>query len=224
MQVLFVHEFPAAASSAGADWDYPQFESRAVCSVTQLDGTVLDAAAVVLLDEVLFAARGSCLALCRRLDAELRSEAPVLVIGRSGDLDAKLEAFAAGADDYLARPFERAELIARLQALSRRRRLRSLDATLQVADLQFDPRTCEVRRAGRLVPLGPIGRQVLHLLMTESPRVVTRERLERAIWGEAPPKRDLLRSHMSMLRRAIDAPHPVKLLQTVHGTGFRLIG
>ena len=72
--------------------------------------------------------------------------------------------------------------------------------------------------------LGEASIDWLQLLMSESPRVVSRDRLERVIWGERVPERDLLRSHMSLLRKAIDHEHAHKLIQTVHGTGFRLIG
>ena len=224
MQVLLVHEDPVAITAAPGDWGYPEFQVVGAHAAAEIDDGALAAAAAVLLDAAHFSSRSAILAVCRRLNDGLRSAAPIILIDDDSGLQAKLDAFAAGADDYLSRPFERAELIARLKALSRRRCLRAGSGPLQVADLLFDPRTCEVRRAGRLVPLGRIGRQILHLLMSEAPGVVTRQRLERAIWGDSPPQRDLLRSHMSMLRKAIDGGHDAKLLQTVHGTGFRLIG
>lgn len=224
MHILVVEELQRQEHTPGIGMELPEFKVHCLSSGALIDGPLLDATAAVLLDAARFTTYDECVATCRRLSSGLGSEAPVLLIGPSTELPDKLMAFDAGADDYLARPFDRAELIARLRALGRRRRLRPDHVPLQVADLCFDPRTCEVRRAGRVVSLGPIGRQVLHLLLAESPRVVTRERLERAIWGDAPPQKDLLRSHMSMLRKAIDAPHAVKLLQTVHGTGFRLIG
>ncbi len=210
--------------AASGDWGYPEFNVIGAHSEAPLDAGALAAAAAVVLDAAHFSSRGAVLALCRRLDEGLRSEAPILLIGDDPGLQAKLDAFEAGVDDYLARPFERAELIARLKALARRRCRRDGAGPLQVADLRFDPRTCEVRRAGQPVSIGRIGRQILHVLMSEAPGVVTRRRLELAVWGDSPPQRDLLRSHMSMLRKAIDGPHSVKLLQTVHGTGFRLIG
>lgn len=166
-----------------------------------------------------------CLGLCARIRNELQLDTPIIAIGAEDSLSRKLSAFAAGCDDYLVRPFHQDELLARLRSIWRRQqRVSPVPAVLRVADLEHDPGTCETRRAGRDVKLGPISRKLLHLLLRESPRVVTRERLEFEIWGDAAPERDLLRSHISMLRKAVDEPHSAKLIQTVHGTGFRLIG
>ena len=166
-----------------------------------------------------------CVGLCARIRNDLRLDTPIIAIGAEDSLSRKLSAFAAGCDDYLVRPFHQDELLARLRSIWRRQqRTAAAPAVLRVADLEHDPGTCETRRAGSVVKLGPISRKLLHLLMRESPRVVTRERLEFEIWGEAAPERDLLRSHISMLRKAVDEPHAAKLIQTVHGTGFRLVG
>ena len=146
-------------------------------------------------------------------------------VGAGDALQDKLAAFEAGTDDFLARPFDNLELAARLSALLRRTKPRNdIIKLLQVSDLKYNIETCETYRSDRLVKLGPICRKLLELLMREAPRVVTRERLESEIWGNSVPERDLLRSHMSMLRKAIDHDYSVKLIHTVHGTGFRIIG
>jgi DNA-binding response OmpR family regulator len=166
-----------------------------------------------------------CAGFCTVIRGDLQLTTPIVAIGAEESLGRKLSAFAAGCDDYLVRPFHHEELVARLRSIWRRQQQSSpAPAVLRVADLEHDPGTCETRRAGVDVKLGPISRKLLRLLLRESPRVVTRERLEFEIWGEAAPERDLLRSHISMLRKAVDEPHSTKLIQTVHGTGFRLIG
>jgi len=137
-------------------------------------------------------------------------------------LEDKIEGFEAGADDYLVKPFSLAELEVRLKALVRRASMPHTARVLTVADLTFDLDTLEAQRGGEPVKLNPTTRRILMLLMQNSPRVVTRAELERELWGDNPPQGDYLRAHMHALRTAIDKNFPVKLLHTIHGTGYRL--
>ena len=91
-----------------------------------------------------------------------------------------------------------------------------------VEDLRLDLATLEATRAGQAIHLLPAGRKLLEALMRASPAVVTREQLERTLWGDEPPDGDMLRSHVYELRREVDGPFPVKLIQTVPRTGYRL--
>jgi DNA-binding response OmpR family regulator len=123
----------------------------------------------------------------------------------NGELEHKLEGFKVGTDDYLVKPFALSELEARVEALVRRARIGTTGASLlRVADLRYDTQTQEIWRAEQPIHLGRIERKLLELLIRESPRVVSRERLEYEAWGDDPPDGDLLRSHISMLRRAVD--------------------
>jgi DNA-binding response OmpR family regulator len=79
-----------------------------------------------------------------------------------------------------------------------------------------------VTRAGQLIELPPIPLKMLEILMRRSPQVVWRRDLEQAIWGETPPDSDVLRSHMHVLRAAIDRPFERALLRTVRGVGYQL--
>ncbi len=138
-------------------------------------------------------------------------------------LEDKLDGFASGADDYLVKPFALLELEARLQALVRRGHTASvLSRRLQVADLALDLSTRRVTRAGKTLDVAPIPMKILETLMRQSPRLVTRAELERAIWGDAPPDSDALRAHLHQLRQAIDKPFPRALLHTVRGFGYRV--
>jgi DNA-binding response OmpR family regulator len=111
----------------------------------------------------------------------------------------------------------------RLEALIRRaRRGVGGPAVIGVADLRYDALTHEVWRSERRIPLGRIGCKLLELLLRQAPAVVSRDRLEFEIWGDEVPDGDQLRSHISMLRRAVDRPFAVKLIHTVHGTGYRI--
>ena len=112
-------------------------------------------------------------------------------------------------------------LAARIEAVLKRTRAGGR-RLLTVADLAYDLDTLEVSRAGQPVKVGPIGLKLLAVLMQKSPAVATREALESALWGDAPPDSDSLRSHIHTLRQQIDKPFPKPLLHTVHGVGFRL--
>ena len=162
------------------------------------------------------------LELCRRLREEARLAAPVLMLTARDTLADKLAGFDSGADDYLVKPFDLAELEARLRALLRRACGGVQGETLQVDDLSFDTRTLKVARAGSELVLTPIGLKILKVLMQQSPAVVDRRVIERAIWGDLPPDSDALRSHMYNLRKVIDKPFARPLIHTLHSAGFRL--
>jgi DNA-binding response OmpR family regulator len=173
----------------------------------------------IVLDRLLPGLDGA--SLCRRLRAGA-SRVPVLMLTALDSVENRVEGLQAGADDYLVKPFALAELAARLDALHRRANAGAVDRILRVADLAFDLDTVEVRRGGDPITLTPACRKLLEVLMRQTHRVVTREELEHALWGEAAPEADVLRAHMYALRTAIDRGYSVKLLHTVHGTGYRL--
>jgi len=159
--------------------------------------------------------------LCRRLRAQGRTAVPVLMLTARDQLEDKLEGFQSGTDDYLVKPFSVKELEVRLQALIKRG-VPQTAQRLTVGDLHYDPQTLAATRAGRTLELNPMQRKLLELLMSNAHRVVTREELERHIWGDALPDNDVLRTHIYSLRNIIDKPFAQKLLQTIHGTGYRL--
>lgn len=90
------------------------------------------------------------------------------------------------------------------------------------ADLRLDTACLEVTRGGRAIALPPIPLRLLAVLMRAAPRVVGREELERAIWGDAPPDSDALRTHLHALRAAIDKPFGLPLLHTRRGIGWQI--
>ena len=158
----------------------------------------------------------------RKLREEGHSDMPVVMLTARDELPDKLAGFRAGADDYLTKPFDLPELEVRLEALLTRVEGRARRRVLEVEDLRLDLDTLEVTRAGHAIHLFPAGRKLLEALMRASPAVVTREQLERTLWGDEPPDGDMLRSHVYELRREVDGPFPVKLIQTVPRTGYRL--
>ncbi|MDB6009476.1 MAG: Two component Transcriptional regulator, Winged helix family [Gammaproteobacteria bacterium] len=161
------------------------------------------------------------LTLCRRLRDTARRDIPIVMLtARDTEAD-KLSGFDAGADDYVTKPFSLLELQARLKALVRR--ASGSRGVLQVADLTFDLRTLLIRRGSRAIALAPTGMRILEQLMRASPGVVTREQIERTVWGDDPPGTDAaLRGHILIIRNAVDSETEPKLLHTVHGIGYRL--
>ena len=162
------------------------------------------------------------LAVCRKLRDEARNDTPLLMLTARDTLDDKITGLGAGADDYLVKPFEIRELEARIRTLLRRHRGATARETYTVGDLTLDTATFKVMRAGRSLTLTPIGLKLLTTLMRASPRVVSRQQLEREVWGDLLPDSDTLRSHLYTLRKAIDKPFARPLLHTIAGAGYRL--
>jgi DNA-binding response OmpR family regulator len=160
--------------------------------------------------------------LCRRLRQEARRDTPVLMLTARDSLDDRVAGLECGADDYLLKPFALRELEARLMALARRAHGATAAAVLRVSDLEFDPALMRVRRGTRAVALAPIPLKLLETLMRAAPRVVRRDELERAVWGEQPPDSDTLRAHMHVLRGAVEAPGEPTLIHTLRGVGYQL--
>src|SRR5688572_14483139 len=161
------------------------------------------------------------LTFCRKLRADAKVETPVLMLTARDTLDDKLKGFAAGADDYLVKPFALQELHARLQALYKRSRGKTGNL-LTVGDLTLNRSTLQVHRAGRRVDLNPACMKLLQRLMEEAPSVVAREDLETLLWADERPDGDALRSHLYKLRQAIDRPFDSPLIHTVHRIGYRI--
>ncbi|GAB1257542.1 response regulator transcription factor [Aurantivibrio plasticivorans] len=162
------------------------------------------------------------ISVCDRLRSHAHVSTPVIMLTARDQLDDKLEGFSVGADDYLVKPFSVKELEARLIALAKRSQAIGHGDKLEVADLLYDLNTKVVSRAGAVIELNPILRKLLKLLMLNSHRVVTRAELEDEIWGDSPPDKDILRTHIYNLRTAIDKPFSEKLIHTIHGEGYRL--
>lgn len=153
------------------------------------------------------------------------SSAPILVVsGRTGSAD-KVGALDAGADDYVTKPFQVDELLARLRALSRRAVEASGSPAVSFADVTIDLSTKTVTRAGARVHLTPTEWRMLEFLARNAEALVTRQTLLKEIWGsEQVSDSGYLRLYMSQLRKKLepDPAHPVHLL-TEQGMGYRLV-
>ena len=174
---------------------------------------------VIVLDLMLPGMDG--LSFCKKLRAEANIDKPVLMLTARDTLDDKLKGFAAGADDYLVKPFALQELHARLQALYKRSHGKT-DNLLTVGELTLNRATLQVHRGGQRVDLNPTCMKLLQRLMEEAPAVVDRDALETLLWADELPDGDALRSHMYKLRQAIDRPFDSPLIHTVHRIGYRI--
>ena len=222
ISLLIIEDHPDIAAMVG---DY--FEERgyivdyAADGVTGLHLAVSNEFDAIILDLMLPGMDG--LELCRKLRDEAAKSTPVLMLTARDTLEDKIAGLDAGADDYLVKPFETAELEARLRAIIRRASGQVVNETLEVADLRIDTGTLEVFRASQRLSLTPIGLKLLMTLVKASPKVVSRRELERSVWGDIVPDSDALRSHLYNLRKIIDRPFETPLLHTIAGSGYRLV-
>ena len=161
------------------------------------------------------------LEVCRALRAQAARTVPVLMLTARDTLPDKLAGFGSGADDYLVKPFAMAELLARCNVLARRHTLHQ-PHVLAVGSLRLDRQALQVARDGQAIELTPAGFQLLLALAEAHPRVLTRSELTRALWHDAPPDSDALRTHLYQLRQKFDKPFARPMLVTVHGVGFKL--
>ncbi|MET0290167.1 MAG: response regulator transcription factor [Pseudoxanthomonas sp.] len=163
------------------------------------------------------------LTFLQRLRREAGNNVPVFMLTARDQLEDKMRSFESGVDEYLVKPIALPELEIRVRSyVERVRGFSSADRTLRTADLAFNLGTMEAHRGARKIPLSRTGRRLLEVLMRESPTIVSRERLEEAAWGDASPDKDLLRSHMSVLRRGLEQEGEARLLHNVSGVGYRL--
>jgi len=161
------------------------------------------------------------LSVCQRLRTD-GNDTPILMLTARDQLEDKLDGFRAGTDDYLVKPFALQELVVRVQALARRRSGQA--QCLRCTDLEMNLAERSATRAGQSLKLTPTGWRLLEALMRASPAVVSRQALESAVWGEEMPDSDSLKVHLFHLRKAVDAPFPTQLIQTVPGHGFVIKG
>jgi DNA-binding response OmpR family regulator len=150
------------------------------------------------------------------------SDVPVLILTARTETDERVQGLDTGADDYLPKPFERAELLARIRALLRRRPPRG-SASIIVGDLQLNPDTREVRRGEREIELTNREFELLEFLMRNEKLVISRERLLDEVWGYDPmAATNTIDVFISNLRRKLEAGGEPRLLHTKRGAGYLL--
>ncbi len=178
--------------------------------VVEFDLIVLD----IMLPEI------DGITVCRRLRSQ-GNQSAILMLTARDTVDDRVIGLDAGADDYLIKPFELKELLARLRALARRHTAKT--STLQVADLSLDPRTRVVMRSNTLVTLTAKEYAVLECLMREPGCVLTRTEIAESVWNyDVYNQSNVVDVYIRNLRRKIDDPFDQKLIHTVRGAGYRM--
>lgn len=157
---------------------------------------------------------------------ELRAkgdETPALILSALGQVDDRVTGLRAGGDDYLAKPYAFSELLARVEALARRRRPGEAETVYRVGDLELDRLGHTVTRAGQNVPLQPREFRLLEYLMKNAGQVVTRTMLLENVWDyHFDPQTNVIDVHISRLRGKVDKGFGDPLLHTVRGAGYMI--
>jgi two-component system response regulator MprA len=162
------------------------------------------------------------LEVCRRMRAA-GDTTPVLMLTARAEVSERVEGLEAGADDYLAKPFAREELVARLRALLRRTGWEGDDTTLRFEDLKLDPSTHEARRGDRRLALTRTEFLLLELLMRHPRQVLTRSTIFERVWGyDFGPTSNSLEVYVGYLRRKTEEAGEPRLIHTVRGFGYVL--
>jgi two-component system, OmpR family, response regulator len=174
---------------------------------------------VLLLDRMLPGLDGTT--VCRRL-RELGVSTPVLMLTARSAVRDRIEGLDAGADDYLPKPFDVDELLARLRAL-RRRAYGEPAGVVEVGGLVVDPAARRVTRNGSVIELSAREFDILHLLVSRAGSVVTRFTILDEVWdGETDLRSNVIDVHLAAIRAKIDRPFGTQTITTLRGAGYRV--
>lgn len=144
---------------------------------------------------------------------------PILMLTARDSVEDRVRGLEGGADDYLAKPFDIRELMARVRALLRREQAQKT-GVLSVADLEIDTNARAVRRGGALVKLTRREYDLLEALVRNEGRTLTREAILERVWNNEESLLNTVNFHVASLRKKVDAEFEPKLIQTVHGVGY----
>lgn len=146
---------------------------------------------------------------------------PILMLTARDSIEDRIRGLEGGADDYLAKPFDIRELLARVKALVRRDKVHRT-GSITIGDMEIDTHAHTVRRSGKEIHLTPREFSLLEALARNEGRTLTREVILERIWDNEESLVNTVNFHVASLRRKVDADFPVKLIHTVHGIGYVL--
>jgi two-component system phosphate regulon response regulator PhoB len=166
----------------------------------------------------------SGLELARRLRGDARTRGvPIIMLTARGDERDKVQGLETGADDYVTKPFSPRELLARIQAVLRRRVPEATEDAVEIGGLRVDPVSHRVSANGQPVNIGPTEFRLLHFLITHPERVHSRGQLLDQVWGDHVfVEERTVDVHVRRLRAALEPTGLERLIQTVRGSGYRL--
>ena len=174
--------------------------------------------ALIILDIML--PRRDGWSVCREL-RERRISTPILMLTARAEVSDRVRGLQMGADDYLAKPFDFAELLARVQALLRRNSVHK-GRFIMIADLEIDTAACVATRAGRRIEMTQREYSLLEALAAQEGRVLTREMILDHVWQDDTSASNTVDVHIKDLRKKVDMGHAVKLIHSVYGQGYLL--
>lgn len=183
-----------------------------------LDEALANSYHLLLLDLMLPGKDG--FAVCSAL-RDQRNRTPILMLTARESVSDKVRGLDLGADDYLAKPFDFKELLARVRALTRRDR-QNKARVIKVADLEIDTAEYRVVRAGQELNLSHREYELLEALASHESQVFTREAILERVWMSDPTASNIVDVYIKSLRKKVDAGHDIKLIQTVWGVGYTL--
>jgi DNA-binding response OmpR family regulator len=183
-----------------------------------LMAAVPDAFGLIVLDLMLPKRNGY--QVCRAIRSEGQT-VPILMLTARDEVDDKIRGLEEGADDYLAKPFDIREFLARVRALLRRDSAHRT-GIIRVADLEIDTRGHTAHRAGKELLLTPREFQLLEALARNEGRTLTRTVIMESVWGSEDLYENTVNFHVASLRKKVDQGHEVKLIHTMHGIGYAL--
>ncbi len=219
MKVLLVEDEPGIASMIKRGLEEARYSvDVATDGQTGLDMASLNLYGLVILDLMLPKIDG--LRVCSELRAQ-RIRTPILMLTARDTVDDRVRGLDGGADDYLPKPFDFKELLARIRALLRRDKVHHT-RTIRIGDLEIDTAQRRVTRAGVEIGLSHREYELLEALAAHESQVLTREAIQERIWMDEESYSNTVDVYIGMLRKKIDAVHPVKLIQTVRGSGYTL--
>ena len=219
MRILVVDDEPAVRESLASSLEFEDYDvitaADGLAALEELDRSRPDLAVLDVLMP-----RMDGLTACRRLRAR-GDTLPVLMLTARDTVGDRVTGLDAGADDYLVKPFELDELLARIRALLRRSLVSSRDGEiLEYAGLRMNTSTREVTRDGRVLDLTRTEFTLLELFLTHPRQVLTREQILKAVWGfDFEPSSNSLDVYVMYLRRKTGTP---RLINTVRGVGYVL--
>ena len=150
------------------------------------------------------------------------TEAPIVMLSAKGEVGDRVRGLDRGADDYVAKPFEMSELVARLRSALRRPRLENIEA-MSYADVEVELETRTVRRAGHVLDLSPLEYDLLVALIRYPRRIFSREQLLDLVWGlDADVGPGSVERYISYLRAKVDEGAETRLIHTIRGVGYSL--
>jgi two-component system response regulator MprA len=221
MRLLVVDDDPSVREALALVLDLNGFDvTTAIDGREAIRTLAIDSPDAVILDVLMPGLDG--LEVCRRIRA-VGNRTPVLMLTARAEVSERVAGLEAGADDYLAKPFAREELIARLRALLRRTGWEGDEQTLRFEDLELDPLAHEARRGGRPLELTRTEFLLLELLLRHPRQVLTRASIFEHVWGyDFGPASNSLEVYIGYLRRKTEAAGEPRLVHTVRGVGYVL--